>query len=143
MNCCVQAPTENLKHLGQKTLFLQLVTQVVPRAVLQACVGVTLAQPAEEKKATTWNKSRKQNGKNIFHLLCIRHALLTCNRYSICAKQLCRALPSQKKKYSQKIELSYQTVTLTSTDHLKFKATFVDNTVPHAYTILSDFPLPS
>lgn len=53
MNCCVQAPTENLKHLGQNTLFLQLVTQVVSRAVLQACVGVTLAQPAEEKKATT------------------------------------------------------------------------------------------
>lgn len=58
-------------------------------------------------------------------------------------KTVVQSTSKLKKKYLQKIELSYQTVTLTSTDHLKFKATFVDNTVPHAYTILSDFPLPS
>lgn len=50
MKCCVQDSTENLKYLGQNTLFLQLVTQVPTRAILHACVGVTSAQPTKEKK---------------------------------------------------------------------------------------------
>lgn len=50
MNCCVLVSTENLKHLGQNTLFLQLVTQVLTKAVLHTCVGVILAQPTGEKK---------------------------------------------------------------------------------------------
>lgn len=49
MKCCVQDPTENLKYLGQNTLFLQLVTQVPTRAVLHASVGVTSAQGTKGK----------------------------------------------------------------------------------------------
>lgn len=137
MNCCVQASIANLKHLGQNTL---------SRAILHACVGVTLAQPTEEqqqkKKTTTWNKPRMEIGKNIFHLYAstmpCSHAIGTQFVRNSCAKHFL-----SKKKKLQHTELHYRTVTSTSTDHLKFKATFVDNTVPNAYRILSDLPLPS
>lgn len=81
-----------------------------------------------------------QNGKNLLHLystamLC-SHATGTQSVPNSCARHFLA------KKYLQKIELSYRTVTSTSTEHLKFKATLVDNTGPNAYTILSSPPLP-
>lgn len=114
-----------------------------------ACMcGVTLAQPTEDqkkkKKTTTWNKPRMQTGKNIFHLYAssmpCSHAIGTQFVQNSCAKHF---LSKKQLKKLQHTELHYRTVTSTSTDHLKFKATFVDNTVPNAYTILSDLPLPS
>jgi len=121
MNCCVQASSENLKRLGQNTLFIQLVTQVLTRAILHACAGVTLAQPQNGKNPTTWNKPGMENGKNILHLytstMPCSHATGTQFVQNSSAKNfLC-------KNYFQTIELSYRTVTSTSTDHLKFNAT--------------------
>lgn len=85
-----------------------------------------------------------QTGKNIFHLYAssmpCSHAIGTQFVQNSCAKHF---LSKKQLKKLQHTELHYRTVTSTSTDHLKFKATFVDNTVPNAYTILSDLPLPS
>lgn len=79
-----------------------------------------------------------QTRKNILSLYAsvmpCSHATGTQFVQSSCAKHFL------SKKYLQKTELSYRTVTSTSTGHLQFKATFVDNTEPNAYTILSDLP---
>lgn len=78
-----------------------------------------------------------QIGKNILHLYA---SAMPCS-HAACT-QVVQTI-SCPKKYLQQTELHYKMVTSTSTDNLKFKAIFVDNTVPNAYVILPDLPLPS
>lgn len=81
-----------------------------------------------------------KKGKNLPYSLRICQALLTCNRYSVCAKQ-CKTFPISK--YLLQIEPCHEKVTSTLTAHLEFKAAFVDNRAPTFTRSYRTFPCSS
>ena len=81
-----------------------------------------------------------KKGKNLPYSLRICQALLTCNRYSVCAKQ-CKTFPISK--YLLQIEPCHEKATSTLTAHLEFKAAFVDNRAPTFTRSYRTFPCSS